>query len=482
VVINKSWRVNCLTLLTVLIILAYREALNYLASRTRVIELCNQLGGRVAICPDWGGRVITSSCDGLDGYSFGFVNVQEIDKDATKQNNTEFDNEIANAFELYGGEDQFTLSPESGVFNLYHNQFSKSQDIRDPNLSELSAGNSSNNGFTDGKFVTDTEPPDPEIRMRRSVEFSNSIGTRFNLDISRVVRLLELGVVGDVFGSSVAVALEQADTSYVAFQTANTIVNRGFPILRELGLVSMKIRNMLNTGIDSVAIIPFRVGRDIELGQSFSADLFGFAPHSQFRKLPQAVLLRADCKYHCQIGISRNRAIPFLGSVDFRSGNLTLVAFSLPECAWEHDYLSNAFCEVEVDVVDELDSGAGIDFVSTRNNNIYLRESEIIRQNSERIKSQVRDSDKFQIDEFGLFYSGEVVRAYNCGVSDSDINSIFRYCEFDVFSAARELQKNESLSHQQYTLHISADNKTLATIIKDVLGVSYEQTYEKMLR
>ncbi|MDR1483427.1 MAG: hypothetical protein LBT09_01240 [Planctomycetaceae bacterium] len=455
--------------------MAYREALNYLASRTRVVELCNQLGGRVAICPDWNGRVMTSSCDGLDGYSFGLVNVSEINKNAG-ENDAE-NCGVANSFDFYGGEDQFTLSPDGGAFSLYHNQIIKPQLTSVPNLSA-----SLNNGFTEGKFVTDTEPPDPEIRMRRSVEFSNRIGTRFNFDVSRVVRLLELDGVANIFGQSVAVLLEQADTSYVAFQTGNTIVNRGVQVVRELGLVSIKIRNMLNTGIDSVAVIPFRAGREIELGRSFGADFFDLAPHNQFRKLPEAVLMGADCKYHCQVGISRNRAMPFVGAVDFRSGNLTLVSFNLPECAWEYDYLSNAFCEVEVDVIDEFDSGYGFDFVSTRNNNNYLRDCEFVRQNSGQMKSRVGEAGELQTSEIDSLYSGEVVRVYNHGGSDAEVKSTFRYCEFDIFSAARELTRNEALSHQQYTLHINADLKTIAFIVKDVLGVSYEQTYEKMIR
>jgi predicted nucleic-acid-binding Zn-ribbon protein len=428
---------------------------------------------------------MTSSCDGLDGYSFGLVNVQEIDKNEISNNiinisnnsNTEINCETTQYSEMYGGEDQIALSPDNGVFSLYHNPSTKPEITAAPNLSTPA-----DNGFTEGKFITDTEPPDPEIRMRRSVEFSNRINTRFNLDISRVVRLLELEEIGNIFGSSVAVSLEQPDISYVAFQTNNTIINRGTPIIRESGLTSIKIRSMLNTGIDSVAIIPFRIGREIELGQNFGVDLFDLAPHNQLHKLPQAVLLRANCKYHCQIGISRNRATPFLGAVDFRSGNLTLIAFNLPANAWEYNYLSNAFCEVGVDVVEDLDSGAGIDFVSTRNNKFFLRDSEAARQNSERIKSQVGDSDKLQFDELESLYSGEVVRAYNRGVSDADVMPTFRYCEFDVFSAANSLKKSESLTHQQYTLHISADNKTLSFIVKEVLGVSYEQTYEKIIR
>ncbi|MDR1382383.1 MAG: hypothetical protein LBJ67_00840 [Planctomycetaceae bacterium] len=449
--------------------MAYREALNYIASRTRVIELCNQLGGRVAICPDWNGRVMTCSCEGLNGYSFGLVNVGEIDR--SESNNTGSENEIARCLELYGGEDQFTLSPDNGVFSLYHNK------ITSPSL----------NGFTEGKFTIDTEPPDPEIRMRRSVEFCNGLGTRFGFDIFRVVRLLELEEVADIFGRNTAVLLGQTDTSYVAFQTDNTILNHGEPVIREAGLVSVKIRNMLNTGIDSVAVIPFREGQEIELGASFGTDFFDLAPHNQLRRLPNAVLIKANNRHSCQIGISRSRAIPFVGLVDFRNGNMTLVSFNLPDNAWQYDYLSNAFfeerVEEKVDVIDGSDSGAGYDFVSTRKNDIYLQNNEFIRKNYEQLKLRSDENfDKSPIDKLESLYSGEVVRVYNHVSSDADIKSTFRYCEFDIFSAACELDKGNALSHQQFTLHINADNQTLAILAKEILGVNYEQTYEKTIR
>jgi hypothetical protein len=477
-----------------------------------VIELCNQLGGRVAICPDWHGRVMTSSCDGLDGYSFGLVNVRAIDKSEDTDNEV-LSNDLGKFFEFYGGEDQLYLSPDGGVFSVYHNG------LNDSLVGDISFGDSSG-GFTEGKFVTDSEPPDPEIRMRRSVNFSNVAGTEFSFDISRVVRLMELDEIAKIFGQSVAVSLEQLDTSYVAFQTSNTIVNRGDSLTRNRGLVSLKIRNMLNTGVDSVAIIPFRVGQEIELGPSFGVDFFDLAPHRQLRKLPQAVLLRADSRRRCQVGISRSRATSFLGSVDFRNGNLTLISFNLPECAWECDYLSNAFFEMEIeDCNDDFASGSGVDFVSTRNNGVYLKNSEFVRKSSSKnksrnnskdkaanigngdinvgrgsrvMKSRISDSggldDDITTDEinFGTMYSGEVVRVYNGGIDankdENKAESSLRYCEFDVFSSASELCRGELISHQQHTIHINADNQTLAFIVNESLGVNYEQTYEKTLR
>jgi hypothetical protein len=435
---------------------------------------------------------MTSSCDGLDGYSFGLVNVREIDKlESGMDISSNLDS--GRLFEFYGGEDQFSLSPDCGVFSIYHKGAGDSVvGVKSSGLAsglELGLDELSLRGFTEGKFITDSEPPDPEIRMRRSVNFSNVVGTKFNFDVSRIVRLMELDEIAEIFGHSVAVSLEQIDASYVAYQTSNTIVNRGDTLIKDCGLVSIKIKSMLNTGVDSVAIIPFREGQEIELGPSFGVDFFDLAPHSQLRKLPQAVLLRADSKRRCQVGISRSRAMSFLGSVDFRDGNLTLISFNLPKYARDCDYLSNAFFETEVIKEDEggddFPSGSGVDFVSTRNNEVYQRNGEIVkkieRELGRGIKREKTSNDNI---DFNSMYSGEVVRVYNRGVdidkSDEDMSS--RYCEFDVFSSAHELSRGEVLSHHQHTLHINADNQTLSFIVNESLGVNYEKTYEKILR
>jgi hypothetical protein len=114
-----------------------------------------------------------------------------------------------------------------------------------------------------------------------------------------------------------------------------------------------------------------------------------------------------------------------------------------------------------------------------RNNPAYLAQQKIAQEN---LNNNFSDAEYANyIDDLSSFYAGEVVRVCNRGSLDGD-DTLFRYCEFDVFSPAKSLQKGESIAHQQYTLHINADNQTLAFIAQEVLGVNYEQTFEKMLK
>ena len=54
--------------------MSYGEARAFLAKHTKLIELTNDAGARVAVAPEWQGRVMTSTCGGPEGPSFGFIN------------------------------------------------------------------------------------------------------------------------------------------------------------------------------------------------------------------------------------------------------------------------------------------------------------------------------------------------------------------------------------------------------------------------
>ena len=54
--------------------MSYREVRDFLVRHTQVVELGDGEGALVAICPAWQGRVMTSTCAGEEGPSFGFVN------------------------------------------------------------------------------------------------------------------------------------------------------------------------------------------------------------------------------------------------------------------------------------------------------------------------------------------------------------------------------------------------------------------------
>ena len=88
--------------------MSYGDVREFLAKHTQLIELTNDNGARVAVCPEWQGRVMTSTCGGMEGLSFGFVNNEFI---TAGKANLHFNN--------FGAEERLWLSPEGGQFSLW---------------------------------------------------------------------------------------------------------------------------------------------------------------------------------------------------------------------------------------------------------------------------------------------------------------------------------------------------------------------------
>ncbi len=320
--------------------MSYHNAIDYLETKTKVLELCNEYGARVAVCPDWNGRVMTSSADGLDGDSFGMINVPGIER-----------GDDDDSYRFLGGEDQFTLSPEGGPFSLYFAFDPEASAVRKCQVAPPI-------GYHEGRFDVDFAPPTPSIRMRRNLRMMNLAGARFDFDIVRTVRLTDDADFCPLYGEAVASALEQQDLSYVSYQTVNTLVNRGGTLSKNSGLVSIRLRSMFNSTPHHVIVVPFKPGSEEELGPSVCVDFFGMAPHGRLRVLDNIALLRADGRYRCQIGVSRKRSLPCIGAIDLRNGVLSLVSFEMPPDPAGYDYLSNEYCETV--------SHTTCDFVRTR--------------------------------------------------------------------------------------------------------------------
>lgn len=423
--------------------MSYRSAIDFLETKTKVLELCNDFGARVAVCPEWNGRVMTSTGDGLDGDSFGLINVSEINKGMEDV-----------PYNFFGGEDQLTFSPEGGPFSLYFSF--------DPEASAIIKHHlSSPRGFYEGAFEVDRAPPAPEIKMRRNVVMTNLAGARFDLDVMRSVRLTNNAEYPALFGEAAAEVLWRPDVSCVSYQTTNTLINRDGTLSKNSGLVSIRIRSMFNSTPNHVVVVPFRTGESSELGPRICVDLFGMAPHGRLRLLPESVILRADGKYRCQLGVSRKRALPFLGAIDFRTGVLSLVAFNLPENPMEHDYLSNEYCETA--------SNTTADFVSTRE--YYL---------SETLPDAAEEPPLLERDPEETPYTGEVARAYTNGPAGPVDERTCPFYEFNTFSPALELPTNGSLTHIQHTTHINADRETLEFLLRHLLLTDLEIAYKKL--
>jgi hypothetical protein len=301
--------------------MSYGEARDFLAKHTKVIELKDKSGAMVAVTPEYQGRVMTSSCDGDKGASFGFINSNYIKE-----------GKLDKHFNNYGGEERLWLSPEGGPFSLWFTPEVKKQTLDDWYTPPA---------FNEGVWTV-TKDKD-EVRMTVPMKFSNASATKFELDVARSVRLLGEKDLADLFGKAAAEKMTGKGVKRVAYETGNQITNRGPAMSKDKGLVSMWILGMINAGPEIVVVIPYNPGSEAELGPVKKSDYFGEVPAERLKVTPAAVLFRADAKCRSKIGIPQKRAKSVLGSIDYKNNVLTLVSFNMPKDPTKELYMNNGW-------------------------------------------------------------------------------------------------------------------------------------------
>ncbi len=451
--------------------MSYSNGLQFLESKTKVLELTNEFGARIAICPAWNGRVMTSTCGGIEGDSYGLIDVHSIETD-TNQHSLRH---------CFGGEDQFTLSPNGGPFSLYYDT-KGSEGNPASALADYQESIQVPTGFVEGPFEVDFGTSSQSVRMRRTITATNISGARFDLDVVRSVRLLNEAGLQGILPDAAIVPLEQPEVSFVAYESSNTIFNRGAALSKNSGLVSIRVRGMFNATPYSVMLLPFRPGNEDELGPPIQSEFFGVSSRKRLHILNNAAVLRADGLLRGQIGVSRRRAIPHCAAIDFRTGVLTILAFNMPDNPVEHDYLSNDYFEPGADFPQS-------DFLSTRE--YYFKNS--VKPTGRAENETVCANELFSVPPTTTAeiakehlaetpFSGEVVRAYNHGSLQGESKRSLPFFELDTYSPAKEMQKGESITHNQYTIHIFADSKTLEYLLRTIFNVDANLIFSDILK
>jgi hypothetical protein len=298
----------------------YRSVKNFLDLHTEVVELVSEDGGRVAVCPQWQGRVMTSTCGGPDWPSFGFVNRAFIEAETP---NPRLNN--------YGGEERMWLSPEGGQFSLWFA----------PGAEQTVESWYTPPALNEGAWEVLSQPDDPDCMMTTTMQLTNASCTPFQLDVARDVRILDMEDFREWFGDKAAKHAGDRAVKMIGYETANQVLNQGPPLREETGLVSIWILGMLCAGPQTVVIVPYKEGDESEMGPPVRSDYFGHVPPDRLRVLPGVALFRADGSYRSKIGTSQARARNLLGSIDFAAGVLTIVRFSMPEDPVQRRYMNN---------------------------------------------------------------------------------------------------------------------------------------------
>jgi hypothetical protein len=275
-------------------------------NKIRTIELkSSDSKSCILLVPGYQGRVMTSSVDGDDGISFGWINYKFIEA-----------GKLSNQFNPFGGEERIWLGPEGGPFSIY---FKKGVEQAFSN-------------WVVPKEI-DTEPFDiisqsgDKVSFSRNFEVANASGIKMEIGIERTVKLLSQVETGQSLGIQMDKSL-----SFVAYESENILINRGQTGWTEQsGALSIWMLAMFNPSSKGLVFIPYKQGSESEAGKIVNDDYFGKVPSDRLIVKDGIMFFRTDGKFRSKIGISPKRAMPYCGSYDPEKQVLTLLWYSAPE-------------------------------------------------------------------------------------------------------------------------------------------------------
>jgi hypothetical protein len=289
----------------------FGDDLAFLKKHTDVVILSDTSGNsQVAVLPTLQGRAMTSTAEGTEGLSFGWINRELIASGKTVEH-----------INVYGGEDRFWIGPEGGQFSIF---FKKGVPF------DLE------NWFTPASI--DTEPFELVSKskslaiLKKEMQLENYSRTIFNLRVDREIRVLERSEALNALGIAPTKTVK-----IVAFESNNTMTNTGTKAWdKETGLLSIWILGMFNPSAATTIVVPFNMGTEDELGPIVNDAYFGKVPANRLVVKDGVLFFSGDGQYRSKIGLSPQRAKPIAGSYDAVNKVLTIVQYNKPQTAADY--------------------------------------------------------------------------------------------------------------------------------------------------
>lgn len=283
--------------------------LNFLSEKDSLIVLkSNEDKAQVIVSAKYQGKVFTSTANGLEGNSLGFVNHDVL--------NSETIDEHMNG---YGGENRFWLGPEGGQYSVY---FEKGKEqIYD-------------NWHTPKPIDTEAwdivSSDSKQATLRKTMEVTNYQGNKLNLNVDRKITMMD---ITNIYGSlGLQSIIEGVDA--VGYVTDNKITNlNDYAWTKETGTICIWMLDMFIPAPKALTVIPFNVGDEKELGIVATTDYFGEIPADRLKIKDGILYLKTDGKFRSKLGMNGKRTKAIAGNYDPDSKRLTITTYDVEKDA-----------------------------------------------------------------------------------------------------------------------------------------------------
>lgn len=272
----------------------------FLSEKDSIIILKNNdSSGQLIVSPKYQGKVFTSTAEGLNGKSFGWVNYKAFDEPV---------NDHMNAF---GGEDRMWLGPEGGKYSIYFKQGTEqvfdnwhTPPAIDTEAWQLTASN--------GKKVS----------MVKETAIINYAGTPLKIKMERDVEIMENETIEQMLN----VTLNE-NVNVVGFKTVNRLFNTGTNEWTEqTGAPCIWNLDMFMPSESCIIVIPYIENAQ---GKVATTDYFGEIAGDRIKYSNGVLFFKADGKSRGKLGIPPLRAKNMAGSYDAQNNVLTVTVFDV---------------------------------------------------------------------------------------------------------------------------------------------------------
>lgn len=258
---------------------------------------------KLIVSPKYQGKVFTSTAEGQEGKSFGWINYKA------------FDQAIDPHMNAYGGEDRLWLGPEGGPFSLF---FAPKKEMVFDHWRTPAA--------IDTESWALVSSSTKSVRLAKDMELQNYAGTQFKINVNRQVEILERkeieGMLSIVLGDKV---------KSVGFKTTNSLRNTGdFTWDKKTGAPCIWNLDMFTPTPETVILIPYKEEAE---GKVATTDYFGEIQSDRIAMEKGVLYFKADGLSRGKLGIPPHRAKPIAGSYAVDEGVLTITLFDVANTA-----------------------------------------------------------------------------------------------------------------------------------------------------
>ncbi|HVU58418.1 MAG TPA: DUF6786 family protein [Puia sp.] len=275
--------------------------LAFLQQHDSVIVLQSDGGkAQVIVSPRYQAKVFTSTAEGGQGKSFGWIHYKA------------FTGPVDAHMNGYGGENRIWLGPEGGKYSLF---FPKGAAMEFANWKTPAAFD------TEAWRVTKQDPG--SVSLQKDMQLVNYAGTPLSLSVTRDIAILNRSAIDSMLGS------QDTALKVVGYRTNNTLTNTGAKEWTEAtGMPCIWMLDMFNPSPATVIVVPHKplVKKEDKVA---TTDYFGEIASDRIKIGDSTLFFKADGKSRGKLGIHPAYAMPRAGSYDAQNKVLTVTMFDI---------------------------------------------------------------------------------------------------------------------------------------------------------